>query len=909
VYESAAVQEVLGLRIKFDFDNIPFATRNILLENIDSWEIFYAKRTLKDQLMLDQSIAIQDGVGYRFYGFDSMASMLNIEPTHIKSELLVNSTDYSLSTYVNEVFNYSREARKISKLKSIKYLPAYNSATVPNNELRENCYYFETLSNTFALRLVNFINVKNNVYLDFSSQELISTGVVKKLSETSPLSFYGGDNYIGHNSVLTFDTAGTAKVWYFPTESILNSGMRYEGLNDHEKFYPATDITAFFTIEGSPTQKYLNAMKEAGVANYYFYNSDFHLLNNFRQDVIDNETMSTSTHFPNRIHSSMPQVLQSDSIYWRKFMPLDYFDMVNHKGPIYKMLGNEYIIYIQTQYSIFRGIVVDQLDATNISVGLKTTEIFDRPLQELLDADGVYIQPWNREGTILTPFGLVVVDIHKGSIYIISDKLNEISKLGIEDWFRKTIKNVIRFEDKEKIGTGVSLGYDDLYKRLLVTIKDKSFTFANKLGFLYNWHAVNDPRQICADGWNVPDLVEWITLSNYLGTDSVSGGTLKETGLLYWNEPNTNGTNAVGFNGRGGGNRNIDGIFENINVNAVYHISGNIGGNDAKALMLYYNTSGITTFSYVDGKKLGMSVRLFRSATIEEQLLSDGTACDSYIGNDNKVYRTIKIGNQVWLDGNLCETQYRNGEYILEVTNDVTWKNLTSGARCSYANDIDNAYSVIGYRNSFTLSFSFEKMMWLCFHQYIFDKYCWNSKGLFGINDSNIYKLLSNNKGYYNNVYYPSTIDFIFANNTIKRFLLENINWITTVEQNGVLLWNETINSLFVYSKHFATLINSIVKKGYTYSVTGQLQEAGNTIYQDGRWTFNDIKDYLANLDDRILDENFNIISDSLDNAKSEFDLSKFITEYAIVRMIYENTDNKDFSIDDIQISIKKILQ
>ena len=304
-----------------------------------------------------------------------------------------------------------------------------------------------------------------------------------------------------------------------------------------------------------------------------------------------------------------------------------------------------------------------------------------------------------------------------------------------------------------------------------------------------------------------------------------------------------------------------------------------------------------------------MSVRLFRSATIEEQLLSDGTACDPYIGNDNKVYRTIKIGNQVWLDGNLCETQYRNGEYILEVTNDVTWKNLTSGARCSYANDIDNAYSVIGYRNSFTLSFSFEKMMWLCFHEYIFDKYCWNSKGLFGINDSNIYKLLSNNKGYYNNVYYPSTIDFIFANNTIKRFLLENINWITTVEQNGVLLWNETINSLFVYSKHFATLVNSIVKKEYTYGVTGQLQEAGNTIYQDGRWTFNDIKDYLANLDDRILDENFNIISDSLDNAKSEFDLSKFITEYAIVRMIYENTDNKDFSIDDIQISIKKILQ
>ena len=68
-----------------------------------------------------------------------MASMLNIEPTHIKSELLVRPTDYSLSTYVNEVFNYSREARKNNKLNLNIF--RHNSATVPN-ELREKNYYF-----------------------------------------------------------------------------------------------------------------------------------------------------------------------------------------------------------------------------------------------------------------------------------------------------------------------------------------------------------------------------------------------------------------------------------------------------------------------------------------------------------------------------------------------------------------------------------------------------------------------------------------------------------------------------------------------------------------------------------------------------------------------------------------------
>ena len=54
----------------------------------------------------------------------------------------------------------------------------------------------------FDKRLVNFINIKTDVYLDFSNQELVSTGVVKPLVETPPFSLYGGDTYFGHNSVL-----------------------------------------------------------------------------------------------------------------------------------------------------------------------------------------------------------------------------------------------------------------------------------------------------------------------------------------------------------------------------------------------------------------------------------------------------------------------------------------------------------------------------------------------------------------------------------------------------------------------------------------------------------------------------------------------------------------------------------
>jgi hypothetical protein len=481
IYNTSIGQEILGLRVALDWATVSAGTKANLESVVDGWEIFYAKRTLNNQLMIDQSLVFSDATGFRFYGFDSMSNLLNIEPTHVKADLYTPTADVIVSTDINEVIHYTTGTSMINKLTKIKYLPAYNSATVPSNETRENCYYFEAGTGAYDRYLVNFINIKDNVYLDFSSQELVSCGIVKKLTDTGYFSFYGGDTFIGHNSVLRFEGT-TAKIWYFPIQSILNSGMRYEGLNDYEKFYPLTDITKYTSVDGVDTQLYIDAMKAAGIANYYLYNNDYHILNTLRQDNIDTELTSLVTKFPNRIYSSMPQPLESTSMYWRRFKILDYFDMINNKGAIYKMIGNEYIVYVKTEFSIFRGIVVDKLVTGNIDVALKSSEMFDRPLQELLDADGNYIKSWNREGIILTPYGLVVADLDKGSIYIISDKATEISKLGIEDWFRKIVTSTItsaEFGTKESIGKGVILGYDDIYKRLLVTIKSTSSNIAN----------------------------------------------------------------------------------------------------------------------------------------------------------------------------------------------------------------------------------------------------------------------------------------------------------------------------------------------------------------------------------------------------------------------------------------------
>lgn len=92
-------------------------------------------------------------------------------------------------------------------------------------------------------------------------------------------------------------------------------------------------------------------------------------------------------------------------------------------------------------------------------------------------------------------------------------------------------------------------------------------------GKLYNWYAVNDPRNICPIGWRTPSEADWDSLIlfsdplaelNTLGTQSISAGSgLKDTLNYLWNWGNIGATNATGFSARPAGTRGYFGNFYN----------------------------------------------------------------------------------------------------------------------------------------------------------------------------------------------------------------------------------------------------------------------------------------------------------------------------------------------------------
>jgi uncharacterized protein (TIGR02145 family) len=74
-------------------------------------------------------------------------------------------------------------------------------------------------------------------------------------------------------------------------------------------------------------------------------------------------------------------------------------------------------------------------------------------------------------------------------------------------------------------------------------------------GLLYNFHAVNDSRGLCPEGWHVPTEEEWRTLIDYLGGDQEAGARMRETDSGHWLISVPGSTNESGFTALPAGGR------------------------------------------------------------------------------------------------------------------------------------------------------------------------------------------------------------------------------------------------------------------------------------------------------------------------------------------------------------------
>jgi len=139
-------------------------------------------------------------------------------------------------------------------------------------------------------------------------------------------------------------------------------------------------------------------------------------------------------------------------------------------------------------------------------------------------------------------------------------------------------------------------------------------------GRLYNWWAVDDPRNIAPEGWHVPSDIEWKQLEMYIGMSQAEadatgyrgtyeGDKLKEAGISHWCIDNTGATNETGFTALPGGERTGSGHFIVIGEYGYWWSStGDINSSWSRALSC--SAPDINRTSYNGGE--GQSVRCVR---------------------------------------------------------------------------------------------------------------------------------------------------------------------------------------------------------------------------------------------------------------------------------------------------------
>ena len=144
-------------------------------------------------------------------------------------------------------------------------------------------------------------------------------------------------------------------------------------------------------------------------------------------------------------------------------------------------------------------------------------------------------------------------------------------------------------------------------------------------GYLYNWYAINDSRDIAPEGWHVPTDAEWKELEMALGMsqseadDTEFRGTNEGSKLagmadLWVNGDleNNSSFDESGFSALPGGYRfsSSSGSFTNLGSRATFWSSTESNRLYAWRRYLYYNYSEV--YRYYSNKRRGFSVRLVR---------------------------------------------------------------------------------------------------------------------------------------------------------------------------------------------------------------------------------------------------------------------------------------------------------
>ena len=349
--------------------------------------------------------------------------------------------------------------------------------------------------------IVNLHSYKTDVYKSIDTNELVWTGfevlgkddldnfvfnavgspVITggdfKTSTIKPEGIFGGDIFLSRygipKSVAPRDTASPSTpnkaLYYHIVESTDNISLRHAESANSEYF---------------PSNVSSNMIKNMGTEGYDYmeqdnmkYNNNYSLDSDIRPAFPLPLRDNIQTDFPTRTHRSAKNDTTSLIDNWRVFLANQFKDLPKNRGELWKLSAFNNLLYFHMEDTLFAAKGKQSMsmkDGSEAFVG--SGDIFKQEPNEVIQTAYGFGGTQSQYAAISTRYGYFFIDRKSKKIFLMKDKLSEISKIGMETWFADNMLFTlepygVQLDNPIK-GFGFHAIYDPKYKRIILTKRE-----------------------------------------------------------------------------------------------------------------------------------------------------------------------------------------------------------------------------------------------------------------------------------------------------------------------------------------------------------------------------------------------------------------------------------------------------
>jgi len=185
--------------------------------------------------------------------------------------------------------------------------------------------------------------------------------------------------------------------------------------------------------------------------------------------------------FPNRVIRSIIQDGNFTDSY-RYFLAIDLKDFGQNKGSITNIFNLNALIYIHTEKSLFKTKGKQNLELADASQAyIGSGDLFAQEPDEFVQSTDGYMGLTNKMGALVTKDGYVFISRNSRKIFLITDKVQDLTDLGLSTWARENVPFALQNYGASLAGInldaptnnfGYLVSYDPLLKRIIITKRD-----------------------------------------------------------------------------------------------------------------------------------------------------------------------------------------------------------------------------------------------------------------------------------------------------------------------------------------------------------------------------------------------------------------------------------------------------